>query len=242
MGVLIAAGGSIIINLQKSMNSIHAQQELAALTSEIQGRMIAKQVCTSSITLASNQLQNFNPTLASSSSSNKQNGMPLVFQLGNGELVRSGQNLTAYPFLIEGFELFDAQIVVNNPQEQTYLANVIGRFKYKNPTNGPSEFERRLGTLFLSVNSSNQVISCSATNSNSSGGDCLACQQTNNQYITTLNKNSSCRPHPLIHQITVREGTIFNKVSCNNGQGETYSKLCLNGDWVSIGTCSKDSN
>jgi len=239
MGVLIATGGSVIINLQKSMNGIHAQQELAALSSEIQGRMIAETVCTQAITLASNQLQSFNASQAASDSSKTQNGFPFVLSLGNGELIGSGQSLTSYSFKVESFELFDAQVINTNPQDQTYMANLIGRFKYQKSVSGPSEFQRRLGTLFVKVDNSNQIVSCSNTDLSLSGRDCKACQQNNQPASPML--GPSCISHPAITETTLPEGTTVNKIACNNGI-DTYSMLCLNGQWRSIGACGKDSN
>ncbi len=238
LGILIAASGSIILNLQKTMNGLNAQQELTSLSSEVQGRMIAEKLCTPSIVPA-NKFQNFSLTQASALSSSANAGMPFSFLLANGESIQANQTLLGYPFLVESFELYDAQIVDSSPLEQTYMANVVGRFKYNRSVNGPSEFQRNFGTLFIKVNNSNQITNCSKTDLSLSGRDCKACG-INNTISTLIMQNQTCSP-PGVEMIAP-EGSVRSKiVSCPSGQAN-ISTICINGEWRSIGTCGKDNN
>ena len=256
MGIVMAATGSAIIGLSKSVGRIEARQDLANLVTDIQIQMSSDIGCEKSLNIAGSPQSFTNaakkPSIKSDKTLQTQPGLPIKLTLTNNEVMENNKELDGYKLKVKNIFAYDAQDRgTDSSGNQLWQVNFVGQFESKGSMMGLYSFSRNLGSVIVAVNGSNQIIDCTNSPSSSSSGPTIAdiCLAFNGTYDSQTDKctglnsdgNSSGGNDCIWNSNTYRHGQIWSSRSgCAGNWGNPLTKKyqCFDGNVTQISGCS----
>ena len=226
LGILLAGSSKIFIIMMNSLAHVESKQELMELATFFKTTTFSSTSCENAIR-GGGQTQQFSRDEASTPQVSQQPGMDFSFQLPSGQILSRGQ--TVGNFVVEDFFLQDALQVSSQGNGTTrYVVSALGVFDPTRKTLGPPIYIQPMGSFYIDVNSSNQIIGCSSdgtvgTGSNPGGG--------NGGSGSAGGGAGSCTDPTATH------GTARQNL-CSSG---VHSRsICLSGTWVVVIPCPRD--
>ena len=236
--LIIGGSATMLLNIQKMTNHLEARQNTLIARSDFQISTAVTSFCEKAIKLKSGKFQTIDLTASREPSGTGNPGSPIELDLFNGLKMKSGATLSEYGLAIERLDLHDLTHVSIIPGGDRYLATIEAEFVPTKSTAGPQKFVRNLGAIFVDVNASTEITSCTSsqpppptTSTNPNTAQTTNCGCSLRMPWGSLSSPTTCPAdgHP--------SGTLAI-FSC--GAGGRGTSVCVTGTWAVTNPCPRD--